>query len=410
LTPFWALCNLQESERFAGNVILLNLPGSAWSLSQSQRGTRQEVLVIDAPFRSCDVEIVGVSKRFGHVVVLDDVSLQVGRGEFFSLLGPSGSGKTTLLRLIAGFLDPDAGSIRIAGEEVVGLPPYQRNVNTVFQHYALFPHYDVWGNVAYGCRQQGIKDPELRRRVEEALAMVRLTGLEKRRPRELSGGQQQRVALARALVLRPAVLLLDEPLGALDLKLRKQMQIELKKLQEQVGITFVYVTHDQEEALTMSDRIAVMNEGRILQLGTPEEIYERPNCRFVADFIGETNVVPGVVQGSDDAHTWVATAIGRVAACADIRPAPETRVNIAVRPEKLTLLPDGDPAGMLRGRVERVVYAGVSSQVQVRVGGDTLLQVWHQDDARGRDQLPHVSPGAEVMITWRPQDARILLS
>jgi spermidine/putrescine transport system ATP-binding protein len=374
------------------------------------RGTWQEVLVTGTPSPPCDVEIIGVSKRFGHVVVLDEVSLQVGRGEFFSLLGPSGSGKTTLLRLIAGFLDPDGGSIRIAGEEVVGFPPYQRNVNTVFQHYALFPHYDVWGNVAYGCRQQGIKNPELRLRVEEALAMVRLTGLEKRRPRELSGGQQQRVALARALVLRPAVLLLDEPLGALDLKLRKQMQIELKKLQEQVGITFVYVTHDQEEALTMSDRIAVMNEGRILQLGTPEEIYERPNCRFVADFIGETNFLEGTFVGRPNGSAEVELGAG-VRVRADLTPdqavSAGQKVTVAVRPEKLHLAGTQPGANVVAGRVEEVVYIGTDTQYGVR------LDTGHKVRVRAQNHDPFSRPaaaaGEPVSVAFVPQAARVLV-
>src|SRR5688500_5497141 len=243
------------------------------------------------------IELRDVSKYFGQVPAVNGISLDVRQGEFLTLLGPSGCGKTTTLRMIGGFELPSSGEILIEGEAMGDRPPYRRPVNTVFQNYALFPHMSVGQNVSYGLERAGVPKPERQRRVAEALAMVRLPHVENRKPAELSGGQQQRVALARALVNRPAVLLLDEPLGALDLKLRKAMQLELKQLNREVGATFVYVTHDQEEALTMSDRIAVMNEGRILQLGTPGEIYERPRNRFVADFIGQTNFLTGNVTG-----------------------------------------------------------------------------------------------------------------
>jgi spermidine/putrescine transport system ATP-binding protein len=251
------------------------------------------------------VELREVSKRFGEVEAVHQVSLQIREGEFFSLLGPSGCGKTTTLRMIAGFERPDAGEILIRGQRMNEVPPFHRPVNTVFQHYALFPHMTVFENVAFGLEMKRLPREEIRRRVAEALRLVRLTGLENRYPRQLSGGQQQRVALARALVNRPAVLLLDEPLGALDLKLRKEMQLELKNLQHQVGITFIYVTHDQEEAMTMSDRIAVMNQGRVLQVGTPVEIYERPATRFVADFIGETNFLEGRLVAFEEGYARV---------------------------------------------------------------------------------------------------------
>jgi putative spermidine/putrescine transport system ATP-binding protein len=237
------------------------------------------------------VRLVGLRKTFGEVIAVDDVSLEVRDGEFLTLLGPSGSGKTTVLRMLAGFERPDAGSIFLDGEEVTELPPYRRNVNTVFQDYALFPHMSVLDNIEYGLRVKGVSRAEARTRALEALAQVRLPGFEDRKPSQLSGGQRQRVALARALVNRPKVLLLDEPLGALDLKLREQMQIELKQLQRDVGITFIFVTHDQEEALTMSDRIAIFSEGRIAQLGTPREVYEHPQTRFVSEFVGQTNKV-----------------------------------------------------------------------------------------------------------------------
>src|SRR5512134_1093858 len=242
-----------------------------------------------------DVEIIDVTKRFGDVVAVDRMHLRIARGSFYSFLGPSGCGKTTTLRMIAGFEQPTEGEILLAGQPIAGVPPYHRNVNTVFQHYALFPHMDVAQNVGYGLRQRKVDKAEEGRRVSEALSLVRLGGYERRRTWEMSGGQQQRVALARALVNRPTVLLLDEPLGALDLKLRKEMQLELKSLQREVGITFVYVTHDQEEALTMSDVIVVMKDGRIQQQGRPTGLYERPVNRFVADFIGTTNFVEATV-------------------------------------------------------------------------------------------------------------------
>ena len=238
-----------------------------------------------------DVELTGVTKRFGDHAAVDDVDLQVRHGEFLSLLGPSGCGKTTTLRLIAGFERPDAGEIRIAGDDVASLPPYRRPVNTVFQSYALFPHLSVRDNVAYGLKQRGLGRRERELRAREMLELVHLSGVEDRKPRQLSGGQQQRVALARALVMNPKVLLLDEPLGALDLKVRKALQIELKRIQASVGITFVYVTHDQEEALAMSDRVAVMNDGQIEQLAPPQDVYDRPATDFVAEFIGDTNFV-----------------------------------------------------------------------------------------------------------------------
>jgi spermidine/putrescine transport system ATP-binding protein len=251
------------------------------------------------------VELRDVIKRFGDVVAVDHVSLRILDGEFFSLLGPSGCGKTTTLRMIAGFEQPTEGEVFIASRAVAGVPAFERNTNMVFQNYALFPHMTVAQNVAFGLEMKRVPRAEISQRVTGALEMVRLPGMEDRRPKQLSGGQQQRVALARALVNRPSVLLLDEPLGALDLKLRKEMQLELKDLQHRVGITFVYVTHDQEEALTMSDRIAVMHEGRVLQIGSPTEIYERPTCRFVADFIGETNFLDGEVVGRENGQVAV---------------------------------------------------------------------------------------------------------
>src|SRR5881227_4238467 len=246
-----------------------------------------------------DVRIEGVTKRFEEVIAVDNLSLEIESGSFFALLGPSGCGKTTTLRMIGGFEEPSEGTIYLGTEPVTGLPPYRRDVNTVFQSYALFPHLSIFENVAFGLRRQRVKGGTVRGRVMEMLHLVELEGMENRKPRQLSGGQQQRVALARALVCRPRVLLLDEPLGALDLKLRKQMQLFLKRIQHDIGITFVHVTHDQEEAMTMADRIAVMNRGKIEQLGTPDELYERPETPFVAGFLGVSNLLPGVVAGEE---------------------------------------------------------------------------------------------------------------
>jgi ABC-type Fe3+/spermidine/putrescine transport system ATPase subunit len=315
------------------------------------------------------VELRAVTKRFGDHVAVDDLDLDVREGEFLSLLGPSGCGKTTTLRLIAGFERPDAGAIRIGGRDVASLPPYKRPVNTVFQSYALFPHLSVRDNVAYGLKQRGLSRPERRARAEEALELVRLPGMQGRKPRALSGGQQQRVALARALVMEPEVLLLDEPLGALDLKVRRQLQIELKRIQESVGITFVYVTHDQEEALAMSDRVAVMNEGRIEQLGAPQEIYDRPATEFVAGFIGDTNFIE---------------RDGR---------------RVGVRPERLRLA--RTDAG-LPGRVVARMVIGPAVQCVVRLDDGQEVLVREQRSQGGAEALEE---GARVAVTWEEQEA-----
>ncbi|MEW5986794.1 MAG: ABC transporter ATP-binding protein [Chloroflexota bacterium] len=290
------------------------------------------------------VELVSVTKQFGEVKAVDDVSLQIRDGEFFSLLGPSGCGKTTTLRMVAGFEQPTVGEIYIKGQPVAGIPPFKRPVNTVFQSYALFPHMTVAENVAFGLEMAKTPGSEIRRRVQEALDLVRLPGMGGRRPRQLSGGQQQRIALARALVNRPKVLLLDEPLGALDLKLRKAMQLELKQIQAEVGITFIYVTHDQEEALTMSDRIAVMNEGWVQQVGQPRQIYEHPANRFVADFIGETNFLTGTLTAVENPATIL---IGELPVLGVIDGQAVTAgqsVTLAIRPEKINLYPPGEVA------------------------------------------------------------------
>ncbi len=313
------------------------------------------------------IEARRLSKTFGSgpdaVTALRDATLTIRQNEFFTLLGPSGCGKTTLLRMIAGFEQPSAGEILLQGEPITGLPPYRRPVNTVFQSYALFPHMTVAQNVAFGLEMRGRTTPEIRRAVEEVLALVKLAGLEGRKPAQLSGGQQQRVALARALANRPAVLLLDEPLSALDLKLRKEMQIELKRLQSETGITFVFVTHDQEEALTMSDRIAVMNAGEILQVGAPSEIYEHPTHRFVADFIGETNFLAAEVAAAG--RYRLPTGVTLAAAGGEGRGIGET-VTLAVRPERIGLAAPGDGAAALRGRIETVVYFGTDTTYHIQ--------------------------------------------
>jgi len=330
------------------------------------------------------VELVNVTKRFDEVIAVDNVSLRIEDGEFFSLLGPSGCGKTTTLRMIAGFETPTQGEICIQGELMGLTPPFQRNTNMVFQNYALFPHMSVGENVSFGLEMKKVPKEEIARRVEEALELVRLPAFGKRRPDQLSGGQQQRVALARALINRPGVLLLDEPLGSLDLKLRKQMQLELKGLQHRIGITFVYVTHDQEEALTMSDRIAVMEQGRALQVGTPTEIYERPASRFVADFIGETNFLEGTVLKRDGTYVVVDVAgMPAVLALSAEEFAPSKRVTVAVRPEKITIREEEHRRenNCCQGTIESVVYIGTDTNYVVRLASGATMRVREQNIA-----------------------------
>ncbi|HUQ23441.1 MAG TPA: ABC transporter ATP-binding protein [Gaiellaceae bacterium] len=317
------------------------------------------------------VQLIGVTRRFGDLAAVDSIDLEVHDGEFLSLLGPSGCGKTTTLRLIAGFERPDSGQIRIAGKDVARLPPYRRPVNTVFQSYALFPHLSVLDNVAYGLKQSRVGRATRHARAREVLELVRLAGVEHRRPRELSGGQQQRVALARALVLEPKVLLLDEPLGALDLKVRKELQIELKRIQLSVGITFVYVTHDQEEALAMSDRVAVMNAGRIEQLARPQEIYDQPATPFVARFIGETNFIER--QGR----------------------------TVAIRPEGLCVERDGEG---IRGEVVATMVIGPAVQSVVRLddGQEVLVR---EQRRRGDEGALALAEGEQVKVSWADAEA-----
>ena len=354
-----------------------------------------------------DLVLRDVSKSFGSVRAVDAVSVAVQRGEFFSLLGPSGCGKTTTLRLVAGFEIPDGGTIELAGEDITHRPPDKRRVNTVFQHYALFPHLTVEDNVAYGLRQERIGRDALASRLESALTTVRLQELRRRYPRELSGGQQQRVALARALIKEPTVLLLDEPLAALDLKLRHAMQQELKKLQERVGITFVYVTHDQQEALTLSDRIGVMNGGRILQEGSPQDIYERPTTRFVADFIGQTNFLGGEVEATGAPILVREDATGTLLRCASaVAVRPGERVSVAIRPERIHAVAGERPANVLEGRVVGATYLGDAVQFQVRVGDGELTV---QRPNAGEGTATHWSVGDVVQVGWDEDSALVLI-
>jgi spermidine/putrescine transport system ATP-binding protein len=351
-----------------------------------------------------EVELRNVSKSFGRFEAVKSVSLGVRRGEFLTLLGPSGCGKTTLLRMIAGFEFPDEGRVILGGRDVTDIPPYRRDVTTVFQQYALFPHLTVFDNVAFGLERRRAPRDEIKRRVTELLDMVELEGLEGRRPMELSGGQQQRVALARALVLEPRVLLLDEPLAALDLKLRKQMQVELKGLQQRVGISFIFVTHDQEEALTMSDRVVVMNAGQIEQMGGAEEIYERPQTEFVAGFIGVSNIFEGTVVGAEDSLSIIRIGESKVRVESGGIGAGE-RVRVLIRPEKISLLP-GASSESLSGHINAVVYLGESTQWRVQLDDGQVIAVLEQNREPSRSGQSRV--GERVSISWEPGSAVIL--
>ena len=368
-----------------------------------------------------DVELKNVTKEFGsggHGVLraVDDVSLQIDRGEFFALLGPSGCGKTTTLRMIAGFEQPSGGEILIRGQAVQGIPPFHRPVNTVFQDYALFPHMTILQNVMFGLQMEKVSKQETRQRAQEALDLVQLPSVEGRKPSQLSGGQQQRVALARALVKRPAVLLLDEPLGALDLKLRKQMQYELKSMQQQVGITFIYVTHDQEEAMTMADRIAVMSQGQVLQVGTPKDIYERPSSYFVADFIGETNFIQGELRAKHAGIGDVCLSDGTLihAQLPDHFEVQPGDVIIPLRPERIGLMapdqPHSFPPGLdvtiLDGTLVQSQYIGTDTRYTVRIAGDNEVVVRIQNvDYENRAEF---AEGQPVKVFWPIRSTTIL--
>ena len=358
-----------------------------------------------------DVRLVQVVKAFGDVLAVDHIDLEVHRGEFFSLLGPSGCGKTTTLRMIGGFEQPTSGLIELQGQDVTWLPPYQRNVNTVFQNYALFPHLTIFENVAFGLRRKGVKGDEVKSRVAEMLKLVQLEGYERRKPTQISGGQAQRVALARALINKPAVLLLDEPLGALDLKLRKQMQVELKRIQQEVGITFIYVTHDQEEAMTMSDRIAVMNKGHYEQLGDPETLYEHPSTRFVAGFLGVSNLLPGRPDGTADAYALVRLDDDTLLRVPRVSVVGSGGLQVGVRPEKIVLHGPADPVperhNRLLGTVRDASYMGVSTQYQVETRAGRRITVYEQNVERAtKSEL--WAPGEQVQLTWSPDHTFVI--
>jgi spermidine/putrescine transport system ATP-binding protein len=363
-----------------------------------------------APTRS-GVRLEGVSKLFGEFRAVDNLDLEFEGGEFFTLLGPSGCGKTTTLRMIAGFEEPSSGKVLIDGEDVADLPPYKRPTNTVFQSYALFPHLSVGENVGFGLKRKKVPKDEIERRVRGELERVGLATEINRRPNQLSGGMQQRVALARALVNLPKVLLLDEPLGALDLKLRKGLQVELKRIQREVGITFVYVTHDQEEALTMSDRIAVMNRGRVEQVDEPEAVYERPATTFVAGFIGVSNLMPAVVESDAGDRTRVRLDAGVEVEVSGNGLATGERCHAVVRPEKLRITRKEDPPSdgwpSVEGMVESSVYLGTATQIVVRLAGDVPMTVLvpNADEAE-RSRLP--GGGASVRLSWAPEHIHLV--
>ena len=352
-----------------------------------------------------DVRLERVTKDFGETVAVDDLSLDISSGEFFSMLGPSGCGKTTTLRMIGGFEEPTRGTIYLDGRDVTDRPPYKRDVNTVFQSYALFPHLNVYENVAFGLRRRKVDGGDIRSRVREALDLVDLEGFEKRKPGLMSGGQAQRVALARALVNRPKVLLLDEPLGALDLKLRKQMQLELKRIQKEVGITFIYVTHDQEEAMTMSDRLAVMRHGKIEQIGPPEDVYENPQTQFVAGFLGASNLLEGDLKEQSEGLSTVLLAGGDVVHLPSDRAPFRTgdSVLVGVRPEKITIARAGENDvvesgwNAVTGLLRMSTYIGVSHQYKVEGPGGADLTVWVQN--LGVEEAPR--PGDRVRLSWQ---------
>jgi spermidine/putrescine transport system ATP-binding protein len=362
------------------------------------------------------VEFLDVFKVFptpegGEVTAVNHVDLQIRHGEFFSLLGPSGCGKTTSLRMMAGFEWPTSGEVLIDGKVTGHSPPYQRPVNTVFQSYALFEHMTVFQNVAFGLEMEKQPKQEIIRRVDDALDMVKLAGFDKRKPKQLSGGQQQRVALARALIKRPRLLLLDEPLGALDLKLRKEMQLELKDLQEKVGITFIYVTHDQEEALTMSDRIAVMNQGRVLQIGKPVKIYERPNCRFVADFIGETNFLHGsVVSRTGDLATVAIADLGvEIVGLATEGLQKGAKAVVSARPEKINISKtSGSAQNTFRARVVKTAYIGSDTRIILETSSNVRLSIWEQNKVSSLDLDAYYQDGQEIWLTF-PQENTLVL-
>ena len=358
-----------------------------------------------------DVRLDRVTKRFGDVVAVDDLSLEIRHGEFFSLLGPSGCGKTTTLRMIGGFEEVTSGNVFVGNTDVTDLPPFKRATNTVFQNYALFPHLDVFENIAFGLRRRRTPTNEIRHQVAFMLKLVELPGYEQRKPNQLSGGQQQRVALARALINNPHVLLLDEPLGALDLKLRKQMQIELKRIQSELGITFIFVTHDQDEAMTMSDRIAVMRAGRIEQLGAPEELYERPQTEFVAGFLGVSNLLDGEIVGRSDGLLDIRLVDGTVVRAPALAENGARQVRVGVRPEKLRVLPRTadvrSGANAVAGTVLDASYLGVSTQYLVETDDGRQMTVYAQNlETSGSSEV--IADGEAVRLSWLPQHTFVI--
>ena len=355
-----------------------------------------------------NIRLENISKVFKETIAVDGISLEIKDGEFFSLLGPSGCGKTTTLRMIGGFEDPTSGAIFIGDDDVTDLPAYKRNVNTVFQSYALFPHLNVFENVAYGLKRRKLAKDEIQTRVEDMLLLMDLAGYDQRKIGQLSGGQQQRVALARALVNKPDLLLLDEPLGALDLKLRKQMQLELKRIQSEVGITFIYVTHDQEEAMTMSNRIAVMNAGRFEQVGAPQDVYELPATSFVASFLGASNLLPGEIQSADGPFAKIALASGgTISVPSDRLPASRATVQVGVRPEKLHIQPAmGGQAdrgeNVIEATVRMSTYTGVSTSYECETRDGSRVTVYAQNLGIDNDATG-IGGGASVRLTWNPE-------
>ncbi len=365
--------------------------------------SKQLPLATNRSNQGAPIELIGLSKFYGSIAAVRDINLSIGPGEFMTFLGPSGSGKTTVLSCLAGFTIPSAGDLRIGGRSVVMVPPHKRNIGLVFQNYALFPHLDVSANVAFPLEMRGLPKDEIRRRVAETLQLVRLTGLESRRPRQLSGGQQQRVALARALVFNPPVLLLDEPLGALDAKLREQMKIELKDLHRTIGSTILFVTHDQEEALTLSDRIAVFNGGQIAQVGRPDELYREPATRFVADFIGETNLLSGPIIGVSEQSLKIGIADGleAVGYAREGFPLPVRRATFALRPENVALGAEATAmANRYRGRLEQSLYVGSSTKHVIRLSPSLVVTARQPVHARFETLII----GSEIVVGWRECD------
>jgi len=348
---------------------------------------------------SGDLQLSHITKSFGEFVAVDDLSLTVPQGSFFALLGPSGCGKTTTLRMIAGLEDPTSGTMHIGTTDITNTRPYKRPVNTVFQNYALFPHLSIFENIAFGLRRRGVKD--VKEQVDKVLELVELPHLAQRKPSQLSGGQQQRIAVARAIVNRPALLLLDEPLGALDLKLRRQMQIELKWIQTEIGLTFVHVTHDQEEAMTMADTIAVMNEGRIEQMGSPADLYDNPKTAFVANFLGQSNLIKGKIESNDGANQIVDLFGTKVAVPKARSSAKDSSILVGIRPEKLRIQPEDIAMSgniLTGGTISDVSYIGVSTQYQVEMPWGQELMVFEQND----DGVAPLDKGDRVKLSWEP--------